>query len=88
MIFDFVISAIFGAIAHQTHKVTQEMPHGWQNLTEHTIGMTCMFLLWPHWYDRLSGFEHGKKRGWVALVLSALSFGIGNAAAWAMDEKG
>lgn len=87
MIFDLIISAIFGLAAHQTRRITEVMPHGWQNLSEHAIGVLGLLVLWPHWYSRLTGFEHGKKRGWVSLALSALGFGIGVAAGWVADGE-
>ena len=85
MIFDLLLSFLFGLGLHQTRRVTVEMPHGWQNIAEHSIGGVGIAATWAWWYLRLSKMPDGFLRGAVAMAFGLLSLGAGVVAGWVAD---
>lgn len=87
MIFDFLLSALFGFGLHQTRRVTNDMPHGWQSLSEHGIGGVGLLVAWPYWYRRLHSVSNCFVRGWLSLAMSLLGIGAGVVCGWYWDER-
>ncbi len=84
MIFDFIISFIFGLACHQTKRITRNFPNGWENVADDSIGGVMLIVGTPYWYHRL-GMAHGWRRVVVAGCLAALGIGAGVVAGWVMD---
>jgi hypothetical protein len=86
MILDFLLMALFGFGLHQTRNITAEMPNGWQNISEHSVGGAGLLVAWPYWYKRMYTLPEGFIRGWLALAMALLSVGAGVVAGWYLDK--
>lgn len=84
MLFEIILSILFGFGLHQTKRLTDRFPRGWRELTNSTIGSMGILTIFPLWYKGVSG-EHSQRRAWVALALSFLGLGCGVAGGWAVD---
>ena len=85
----FAFSVVVGFVCHQSARVTRRMPPGWQNLTDHTIGVVTLTPLTLLWFDFIhvdgSTREQIKREILGATGIAALGYGIGNALAWVVD---
>ena len=86
MILDLLLSALFGFGLHQTKRVTAQMPDGWSNIADHSIGGVGLILAWPYWYRRLD-VPNPFLRGWLALVMSLFGVGAGVVMGWVVDGE-
>jgi len=77
-----VLSVIVGLLAHQTRRVTCNLPHGWRNLSEHVIGVVAAFPAFLLFRRKL---RNGKDRSDVAWWLAFLGVGLGVAGGWLLD---
>lgn len=87
MILDFFITALFGLGLHQSRRITSQMPQGWENIADHSIGGAGLLVAWPYWYARLSDVHSSLVRGWLSLAMSLLSVGAGVVLGWVVDTK-
>ena len=85
MLFDLILSAIFGAGLHQTRRITEAFPAGWQNIADHSIGGVGLIVAWPYWFKRLH-VPNPFLRGWLALVMSLFGIGAGVVLGWLLDD--
>jgi hypothetical protein len=87
MIIDLLLSALFGLGLHQAKRVTSQMPNGWENIADHSVGGVGLLLAWPYWYKRLAPVHDGFIRGWLSLAMALLSIGAGVVAGWVLDGE-
>jgi len=79
-----ILSIIFGVALHQTRRITSDMPNGWANIADHSIGGAGIIVAWPYWYKRLD-IPNPFLRGWLALVMSFFGVGAGVVLGWVLD---
>lgn len=90
MIRRFVFAFVIGFLSHRTRDITKNMPDGWRNLTDHTIGVITLspaIIIWwrfLHWQP-FADDDQVEREILAAIGLAAIGYGAGNAVAWVVD---
>lgn len=82
MIVEFLASILGGIAAHQTRRITEQLTPGWRNITEHGVGVLCVYPFFL-WFRR--SLRNGKDRSDAAYGMAFLGVGIGVAFGWLID---
>jgi len=82
----FLLAIGLGLLYHQASAHTSKMPHGWDRLTDYTIGVTGTAPLCLLWFRHLDGVRNLYVRVFCAFMLAFLGVGIGTAAGWWVDS--
>lgn len=85
MIYDFILSFLFGLLGHQSKRVTRSFPNGWENIADHGIGGAMLIVAVPYWYRRLK-MPDGWQRAMAATALACLGTGAGVVAGWVIEK--
>lgn len=85
MIFDFLIDVFLGLVLHQSRHVTEKLPDGWRDLTDHAVGVVGTSPAYVFHWHRLKNVTDPFERGFLAFVLSFCGVGSGVALGWLLD---
>ena len=75
-----------GLLLHQTRRVVERMPSGWERLASYAIGAAGAFPFIGLFWSRLGDEVKPVKRGFAAYLMGFLSVGAGVALGWILDS--
>jgi hypothetical protein len=84
LIAEILLASTGGLLLHQAKRITIRAPHGWRELTDHTIGVVgTLPFAWLFW--RRLDTAKPPHRAIAACLLAFLCVGIGVAFGWLLD---
>lgn len=85
ILIDLILSALLGAILHQSRHYTERLPVGWREMTNYSIGVIGTSPAFALWHRQLKDVSNPFSRAFLAYVLSFVGVGSGVAAGWMID---
>jgi hypothetical protein len=76
---------IMGIIAHQTKRMTAQLPVGFENIADHAIGGVGMLGVFPIMARHYGLTKREIAAGETALAIGLLAFGGGVVLGWLFD---
>lgn len=86
MLIETILAMLGGFGLHQTKRVVDHMPTGWDRLASFAIGVAGALPFVALFWTRLGDEVKPAKRGFTAYLLGFLTVGCGVALGWLVDS--